>query len=66
MNGVKERVGEYGTAVALTNVIRRSIDTFVEMQQNFLTLANKRAQGWLQSRRKERAWPGRTCQRSHG
>jgi hypothetical protein len=49
MNGVKERVGEYGTAVALTNVLRRSIDTFVEMQQNFLSLANKKTQGWLQS-----------------
>lgn len=50
LNGVKERVGQYGAAVAMTNVLRRSIDTFVEMQQNFLTLANKRAQGWLQSR----------------
>jgi hypothetical protein len=49
LNGVKERVGEYGTAVALTNVLRRSIDTFVEMQQNFLSLANKKTQGWLQS-----------------
>ncbi|MGA3125661.1 MAG: hypothetical protein ABSD13_03020 [Candidatus Korobacteraceae bacterium] len=49
MNGVKERVGGYGTAVALTNVIRRSIDAFVEMQQNFLVLANKRTQSWLQS-----------------
>jgi len=47
MNGVKERVSDYGTAVAMTNVIRRSIDTFVEMQQNFLTLASKQAQGWL-------------------
>jgi hypothetical protein len=49
MNGVKERVDKYGTAVALTNVIRRSVDTFVEMQQNFLVLASKRTQGWLQN-----------------
>jgi hypothetical protein len=48
MNGVKERVGEYGSAVAFTNIIRRSIDNFVEMQQNFLVLANRRTQGWLQ------------------
>ena len=33
----------------MTNVLRRSIDTFVEMQQNFLSLANKTTQGWLQS-----------------
>jgi hypothetical protein len=49
MNGVKERVSKYGTAVALTNVIRRSVDTFVEMQQNFLVLASKRTQNWLQN-----------------
>jgi len=49
LNGVKDRVGRYESAVAMTNVIRRSIDTFVEMQQNFLVLANKRTQGWLQS-----------------
>jgi len=49
MNGVRERVGEKPTAVALTNVIRRSIDTFIEMQQNFLVLASKRTQGMLQA-----------------
>jgi len=49
MNGVRERVSEKPTAVALTNVIRRSIDTFIEMQQNFLVLASKRTQGMLQA-----------------
>ncbi len=49
MNGIKERVGNYDTAVAMTNVIRRSIEAFVEMQQNFLVLASKRTQGWLKS-----------------
>jgi hypothetical protein len=48
MEGLKERLGGYDSAVAMTNVIRRSIDTFVEMQQNFLVLASKRTQGWLQ------------------
>lgn len=47
MNGVKERVGDYATAVAMTNVMRRSIETFIEMQQNFLTLASKRTQSLL-------------------
>src|SRR5208283_3980651 len=49
MNGLKERVGEHSSAAAMTNIIRRSIDTFVEMQQNFLSLANKRTQSWLQN-----------------
>jgi hypothetical protein len=49
LKGVKERVGDFGAAVATTNVLRRSIDTFIEMQQNFLTIASKRTQNWLQS-----------------
>jgi hypothetical protein len=49
LNGVKERVGDYGTAVAMTNVLRRSIDTFIDMQQNFLTIASKRTQNWLEN-----------------
>jgi hypothetical protein len=48
MNGVKERVSDYGPALAMTNVIRRSVETFVEMQQNFLVLASKRTQSWLE------------------
>jgi hypothetical protein len=49
LKGVKERVSEYGTVATMTNVIRRSIDTFIEMQQNFLTIASKRTQGWLEN-----------------
>lgn len=48
-NGIEERVGNYAAAVAVTSVIRRSVDTFVEMQQKFLTLASKHTQEWLQS-----------------
>ncbi|PSH04340.1 MAG: hypothetical protein CXZ00_08275 [Acidobacteria bacterium] len=49
LNGVKERVEDYGTAVTVANVVREGIDTFIEMQHNFLTLASKRTQGWLKS-----------------
>jgi hypothetical protein len=49
LNGVKERVGDYGTVVSMTNVLRRGIETFIEMQQNFLTMASKRTQGLLKS-----------------
>ncbi len=48
LNGVTDRVGDYGTAVKMTNIVRRSIGTFIEMQQNFLVLASKRTQGLLQ------------------
>ncbi len=49
LNGVGERVADLGPAKAMTNVLRRSIDTFVEMQQNFLTIASKHTQSWLES-----------------
>jgi hypothetical protein len=55
MNGVKERVGDYGAAVAITNVVRRSIETFIEMQQNFLLLASKHTQNWLKGEKKEQS-----------
>jgi hypothetical protein len=58
MEGIKERLGGYDSAVAMTNVIRRSIDTFVEMQQNFLVLASKRTQGWLQPAEEGKAKDG--------
>lgn len=49
LKGVHERVEDNGTVAAMTNVLRRSIDTFIEMQQNFLTIASKRTQSWLES-----------------
>lgn len=46
--GVKERVGGFKMASAMTDLIRRSVDTFVEMQQEYLTLVSKQAQNWLE------------------
>lgn len=47
MDGVKERVHASRTAVAMTNVMRRSVENFVAMQQEFLTIASKQTEGWL-------------------
>lgn len=47
MNGVKERVSGSNTAVAMTNLMRRSVENFVAMQQEFLTIAGKQSQNWL-------------------
>lgn len=49
LNGVSERVGDYRPVATTTNILRRSIDTFIEMQQNFLTLASRGTQSWLSS-----------------
>jgi hypothetical protein len=49
MTGVKERVGALPMAVAITDRARRGIDSFVEMQQDFLTMVSKHAQRRLKA-----------------
>ena len=45
--GVKERVGRYTAAVAMTDLMQRSFDTFVNMQQDFLKTSDKQTHNWL-------------------
>jgi hypothetical protein len=45
--GVKERVGRYTAAVAMTDLMQRSFDIFVNMQQDFLKMADKQTHTWL-------------------
>lgn len=49
MNGVKERMDTIPVAGAMVDMFRRSIDTFIEMQHDFLKIANKQAHTWLES-----------------
>jgi len=49
VGAMQERTGNSAPAAAVTNFIRRSIDTFVEMQLHFLTLAAKQADEWVDS-----------------
>jgi len=46
-NGVKERVGDFTPAVAVTDLMHRSVNTFVEMHQEFLKNASKQTHAWL-------------------
>src|SRR5581483_9527265 len=39
MTGVKERVGMSPPVAAMTDLVRRTVDNFIDMQQHFLTLA---------------------------
>lgn len=48
MNGVKERVEGFAPAVALTDLVRRTIDTLVDMQHGYVKLANHHAQSWIE------------------
>jgi len=46
-NGVKERVSGFTPAVAVTDMVQRGLDTFVEMHQEFLKNASKQTHAWL-------------------
>ena len=56
MTGVKDRVDASAAAAALTDLLRRSIDTCIELQQDFLKIASKRTHGWLDA-----VTAGKTC-----
>jgi hypothetical protein len=49
LRGVRERVGANETAAGVTNVVGRGIDTFIEMQHNFLTLVSKATENWIKN-----------------
>lgn len=47
MTGVKERVGDCPRRQAMVDLLRRSVDTFIEMQDEFLKIASKQTHTWL-------------------
>src|SRR5271169_3046393 len=49
MSGVKERVGDRPAAQAVTNLLRRSVETFIHMQQEFLKIADKQTHTWVEA-----------------
>jgi len=49
LNGVKERIGSFLPAVAMTDLVRRSLDTLIGMQQELLTTTSKQTVEWLES-----------------
>ena len=49
LNGVKERIGGFLPAAAMTDLVRRSLDTLFGMQQELLTTTSKQTLEWLQS-----------------
>jgi len=60
MSGVKERMGDWPAAHAMADVLRRSVDTFIHMQEEFLKIAGKQTHTWV-----EAAKTGRTYQPEH-
>jgi hypothetical protein len=49
MGGVKERIGDCPRRRALIDLLRRSVDTFIEMHEEYLKIASKQTHTWLES-----------------
>lgn len=49
MGSVKERIGDWPAAHAITDLLRRSVDTFIHMQQEFLKIAGKQTHTWVEA-----------------
>ena len=58
MTAVKERIGEWPPAQAMTDLLRRSVDTFVEMQREFLKIAGKQTHTWLEAAKAGKPYTG--------
>jgi len=51
LNGLKERIGVSTPAVAMTDLVRRGVDTLIKMQQDLLTTTSKQTLQFLQPER---------------
>lgn len=49
MGGVKERVGDCPRRRAMIDLLRRSVDTFIQMQEEYLKIASTQTHVWLES-----------------
>jgi hypothetical protein len=49
MNGGKERVAGSVRAVAVADLVRRTLDTFIRMQEEFLATTSKQTLQWLEA-----------------
>jgi hypothetical protein len=49
LNGVKERVGDCPRRRAMIDLLQRSVDTFIQMHEEYLKIASKQTHTWLES-----------------
>jgi len=49
MTGVQERIGDTPAAHAMTDLLRRSVETFIHMQEEFLKIAGKQTHTWVEA-----------------
>ena len=49
MKGVQERIGDCPRRMAAANLLRRSVETFIHMQEEFLKIAGKQTHTWVEA-----------------
>ena len=54
LDGVKERVRTFLPAVAMTDLVRRSLDTLIGMQQELLTTTSKQTLDWIEPEKRRK------------
>ena len=59
MTAVKERIGRGPEGRATADLLRRSVDTFLHMQEEYLKIAGKQTHIWVEAARTGKALPGR-------
>ena len=59
MTGVKERIGEQPAAHAMADLLQRSVETFLHMQEEFLKIAGKQTDMWVEAAKAGKPLPGR-------
>jgi hypothetical protein len=58
MAGVKEQVGDWPAARAMTDLLQRNVETFVHMQQDFMKIARKQSHTWMEAAKSGKAFHG--------
>ncbi|MBZ5681520.1 MAG: hypothetical protein LAO24_15580 [Acidobacteriia bacterium] len=58
MTGVRERVGDWPGAHNVTDMLQRSVETFIDMQREFLKIASKQTHTWMEASKAGKPYPG--------
>lgn len=58
MTGVRERMGGISAGMAMTDLVRRSVDAVIDMEQKFLKIADKQSHAWMDNARSGKALKG--------
>jgi len=58
MGSVKERVGDWPAAEAITDMLQRSLEAFLDLQQEYLKIAGKQTHSWVEAAKAGKPYQG--------